>query len=40
MIVLLFPLSQIVWAHKYTIVGTALSPVLTVDMQVVALGDS
>lgn len=28
------------WAHKYTIVGTALSPVLTVDMQAVGLDDS
>lgn len=28
------------WAYKYTIVGTALSPVLTVDMQAVGLDDS
>ena len=39
-IVLLFPLSQIMWAHKYTIVGTALSPVLTVDVQAVGFDES
>lgn len=28
------------WARKYTIVGTALSPVLTVDVQAVGFDES